>query len=72
METGNQHGSSAGCLFCHKSHPTDSCSLSVLDRIRIVSEQKRCYKCFDQDHLSYECKKPDCPICGQNRHEAGH
>lgn len=60
-----------GCLFCQRDNHSSMSCRTVDDkttRRKIIKEQDRCWKCFSDDHNSFDCQQPDCIQCGQKHH----
>uniref|UniRef100_A0A1I7S1F7 Peptidase A2 domain-containing protein n=1 Tax=Bursaphelenchus xylophilus TaxID=6326 RepID=A0A1I7S1F7_BURXY len=66
------HGSvdtPSGCPFCSENHKASDCSKvkSYDARMQSLKVQRKCYRCFDSNHLSSACEKDfSCRKCGKN------
>uniref|UniRef100_A0A1I7RWN2 Integrase catalytic domain-containing protein n=2 Tax=Bursaphelenchus xylophilus TaxID=6326 RepID=A0A1I7RWN2_BURXY len=66
------HGSvdtPSGCPFCSENHKASDCSKvkSYDARMQSLKVQRKCFRCFDPNHLSSACeRKFSCEKCGKN------
>ena len=61
------------CTFCDGPHPSDSCKIvpAVDQRLEILRNQKRCFRCFKKGHMSKSCySKKRCSRCNGKHHSA--
>ncbi|KAK6736395.1 hypothetical protein RB195_019213 [Necator americanus] len=56
------------CRFCDNSNRISANCRTITDiksRRNMVKEARQCWKCFSEEHSSYDCQKPNCPKCGK-------
>ncbi|KAK6750546.1 hypothetical protein RB195_002489 [Necator americanus] len=56
------------CRFCDNSNHISANCRTITDiksRRNMVKEARQCWKCFSEEHSSYDCQKPNCPKCGK-------
>ena len=61
------------CTFCDGPHPSDSCKIvpAVDQRLEILHNQKRCFRCFKKGHMLKSCySKKRCSQCNGKHHSA--
>lgn len=56
------------CPACGQGHAVRTCkeflARSKPDRLELLRQNRRCFKCFAADHVVPQCKSGQCPICG--------
>ncbi|XGW21976.1 hypothetical protein V3C99_004717 [Haemonchus contortus] len=61
------------CAFCGRNNHHSALCRTVTDIQRkraIAKENRLCWICFNGDHSSNQCNKPNCSCCGQKHHHS--
>ncbi|CAL8072036.1 unnamed protein product [Calicophoron daubneyi] len=68
-----------GCPICNLGHDLEACtkfvSLPLMERQKILRDQKRCFKCMRSNHVSSVCRvmvKCNVAGCGRRHHTLMH
>lgn len=66
----DQQESERKCVFCSGNHLDTECNRPIFDKLFKLSEERRCYKCFSNEHLSTECTNGNCLCCDMNHDQS--